>query len=553
MKVVKALGSIISSIIVFILCRILGDIELVHSIAIGLVLLLVFILVSSDDFRDCIKSLHLKISKNYHFKEVNDFFGRESIANKILDYHKNSKEPVLVGIIYGLGGSGKTALSQNFGKMAKFYCDAIKLSKNDSLPEIKKLKRNTIIFVDDAYEYLKDIEKLDLLKEFIDNVKKSEKKRVSIWYVDRTNLKRCIISILGSFELHPKEIDMNTFVEDKQKVLVEILTNKLPNYSEDAIYKYLDLIVSRFDPEYCRPIWAVMIGKILENKPNTDFDNYAGRDMLIKEYWHNQLNRNGFYSFLQSICAGEATQDDIIQLRDEAINRAESIMVLSAITSLNIIIDDSTDERIIRFISKNEEYENPELVEMICNALTIRGVKILHYMLVQLFPSDTAHDPKSEIVVKNDEYDIVTSWLLNITIKNDDRIIKKLLQQINRDMPSRIIAYVTRAHEDDDGNAFKWWFENVYSGFDGYDTTGYEEWIIQWCEMYPSIKHTPLLNPMKTVLNDFAQVIMYDEKKSTQFYDFITFLRNKSIIDRKNYDDLLNQIIKTYEPGEKTK
>lgn len=472
--------------------------------------------------RDMLILFNSHFSKKIKIKQIRGFFGREEVIKNILNYHRSSIG-VLNGIIYGFGGSGKTALAKNFEKAAKNYCYTIFIGLGIEIPCINSIKNNTIIFIDYAYEYTKSGNERDRIKRFIESCRDSGKK-ISIWFLERTTLKEHILIEFNIDVSSTKKINLNEEGVNNKTILRQIFEYRLKEYNRANIEKYVQLITNRFDPKYFRPIWATIMSDLLIDDPRNDFENYGSKVKLLEEYWKYRLKRKNFDAFLDQVSDNNGRKEEVRIYKMELTNRAESIMLFCAITSLSIIIDDTNTERVISFERNGKNYVNEELEKLVQNIL-IMGEKIKtpirHSLLAQLFPSEVNTDRGSIITINLDVYDIIVSWLLEHAIKNDKNIVN-LLQCVSGDLTNHIIAYLTRAYDEDNGKALLWWFTSIYTEFNINENSigGYEEWLIAWCKLYPDA-NDELKSYMELTLNEFVTSL---EGYKNTYYEVCRFV-----------------------------
>jgi len=391
---------------------------------------------------------------------------------------------------------------------------------------------------------------------FIDKCEKSSKK-ISLWFLDRTSLKDYIIYTFSS-GYKTKGIDLNNYKINHNKVLFDILNFKLKDVTKEKLDEYVELITKRFDPGLCRPIWAVMMSELLKVEPHYDFNNYASKGVIIKEYWNLLLKRKKLEDYIEKIVVDLGLrQEDIIIYKNKLINQAESLILFSAITSISVYINDSTDNRTVTFIYKGEKYENSYLETAVLKALRLNDEAIIrHQLLIQLFPNNESDPKKKTIKIQTNTFDMINAWLLNNIISGqngEDSIIVDLLKCVNSEMSNNIIVFVTRAYEEDSGRLLYWWISKfINNGASKINSKGYEEWITQWCKLYPLVKKTELGEYMVKIINNFVSTID-NEEDYIEFYLF-TKLSKQVFISSGNRECIeLIEELNLYKPNDISK
>lgn len=360
-------------------------------------------------------------------------FGRTNIEDDIYSHHKKGRHNKCI-LICGNGGTGKTTIAKYMEAYPKLGARILVVDNGD-IPSSDKVKNNTIVFFDYIYENKDDIIKLynDLKKNshitFIllerefnsDNLREEIKITKEIDLNERTNR-------LNKEDM--KNVIYHNITYDYDKIKKCYRKNTEPFNMEKA-EKYSEVIESRFDSKYFRPIFAVIISKLYKTEKNFQIDNFNNVDELYCQYWNMILGKEKHERAFKKFLASEKV------IIENLVNDVKLIIIFVALSGLRISFEFLQNK-----VHNITLYEGDSVFgsELLLKYITDR-MKYLTKLNFAFFLQENVKEYNGKYFIEKHDYDLSIAWLFKHCLEDSKLKIHvlDLISSINNTENARFV------------------------------------------------------------------------------------------------------------------
>lgn len=360
-------------------------------------------------------------------------FGRNEIQYEIYRLHKKGHNKKCI-LICGNGGTGKTTIAR-YMTMYPRLGKQVAIMDSGAIQNIKKVRRGSIIFFDYIYENKEKI------INFYNDLKKNS--HVTVILLEREFNSDNICNEIKPIKIINLNDDANKLsISDMEDVIYYNVTydfdlkkkyykKNTESFNKEKANKYAKIIKDRFDPQYYRPIFAVIISKLYKTNRAFEIEDFKNVDELYLEYWEMTLGKEKHKKAFKNF------HDDEMAFITELVNDVKLIILFVSLSGLKISVRFNE-----RKISNIQLYENDDslkcedLLEYIADKM-----KYLTKSNCAFFLQENVKVLNNIYFIEKHDYDLSIAWLFKSCLADPHlkKDILKLITIINNMEKSKYI------------------------------------------------------------------------------------------------------------------